>query len=210
VREILLNADAVATLTSPPCPFPVAVKVVSPDIAHKTEAGGVRLNVQTLDELKAAAREVLAAARTAYPAARIEGVVIQEMAQGVEVIVGAVNDAQFGPVVVFGLGGIFSELIQDVTRRLAPFDRDAARGMIAELRGSALFSGFRGSEALDVEALADALSRVSLLAADHAARIGEIDINPLIVRPVGQGVVAADALIVLRRVQGDKAGSRGG
>jgi len=210
VREILLDADAVATLTSPHCPFPVAVKVVSPDIAHKTEAGGVRLNVQTLDELKAAAREVVAAARTAYPAARIEGVVIQEMAQGVEVIVGAVNDAQFGPVVVFGLGGIFSELIQDVKRMLAPFDRDAARGMIAELRGSALFSGFRGRAALDVEALADALSRVSLLAADHAERIGEIDINPLIVRPVGQGVVAADALIVLRRRQGDKAGSKSG
>jgi len=130
--------------------------------------------------------------------ARIDGVLLQEMASGLEVIAGAVNDRFFGPVVVFGLGGIYTELLKDVTRRFAPFDVEAAKEMIGEIKGAALFSGFRGQPALDVDALADALMRLSLLIADHADRIAEIDINPLFVRPRGQGVVAADALLVLK------------
>jgi acetyltransferase len=114
------------------------------------------------------------------------------------VIAGAVNDRFFGPVVVFGLGGIYTELLKDVTRRFAPFDVAAAKEMIGEIKGAALLKGFRGQPALDVEALATVLSRLSLLAVDHADRIAEIDINPLFVRPVGQGVVAADALVVLK------------
>ena len=120
------------------------------------------------------------------------------MAAGLEVIVGALNDPVFGPVVVFGLGGVYTELLQDVTHGFAPFDVAAAKEMISEIKGSALLNGFRGQPALDIDALADTLSRVSLLIADHADRIAEIDINPLFVRPAGQGVVAADALIVLK------------
>jgi acetyltransferase len=152
--------------------------------------------VRDLAGLKQAAREVVAAARKHHPDARIEGILVQEMASGLEVIVGAVNDATFGPTIAFGLGGVFTELLRDVTHRFAPFDADAARGMIGEIKGAALLTGYRGRPALDVAALAETLARVSQLIADHADRIAEIDVNPLFVRE--QGVVAADALIVLK------------
>jgi len=196
VNEVLLAPEAIEALESPPLPFPVAVKIESPDVPHKTEAGAVRLGVHDLAGLKQAAREVVAAARGHRPDARIEGVLIQEMAAGLEMIVGAVNDATFGPTVTFGLGGIFTELLRDVAHGFAPFDAAAARAMIGRIRGAALLNGYRGRPALDVAALADALARVSLLIADHAGRIAEIDVNPLFVRE--NGVVAADALIVLR------------
>jgi acyl-CoA synthetase (NDP forming) len=112
----------------------------------------------------------------------------------VEVIAGAMNDPSFGPVITFGLGGIFTELMKDVTHRFAPFGADTAREMIGEIKGAAMLTGYRGRPALDVAALADTLARLSLVAADHADRIAEIDINPLFVRE--KGVVAADALIV--------------
>ena len=196
VSEMLLSAEAVEALTAAPFPFPVAVKIESPDVPHKTEAGAVRLGVQDLAGLKQAAREVVAAARKHHPDARIEGILVQEMATGLEVIVGAVNDATFGPTVAFGLGGIFTELLRDVTHRFAPFGTDAARSMIGEIKGAALLTGYRGRPALDVAALADALARVSQLIADHADRIAEIDVNPLFVRE--KGVFAADALIVMK------------
>jgi acetyltransferase len=189
VKEVLLSADDVAKLKETPLPFPLAVKIESADIPHKTEAGVVRLNIRSLDELKSAARDVLAAAAKHDAKARIDGVLVQEMAGGLEVIAGAVNDRFFGPVIVFGLGGIYTELLKDVTRRFAPFGRDAAREMIGEIKGAALLKGFRGQPAL---------SRLSLLAVDYADRIAEIDINPLFVRAAGQGVVAADALVVLK------------
>ncbi len=198
VKEVLLSTDDVANLKTAPLPFPLAVKIESADIPHKTEAGVVRLNIRSLDELKIAAKDILAAAGKHDAKARIDGVLVQEMAGGLEVIVGAVNDRYFGPVVVFGLGGIYTELLKDVTRRFAPFDVAAAREMINEIKGAALLHGFRGQPALDVDALADTLSRLSWLIADHADRIAEIDINPLFVRPAGQGVIAADALVVLK------------
>jgi len=198
VNEVILQPADIAKLAQSPLPFPLAIKIESPDIPHKTEAGVVRLNIRSLDELKTAAREVVDAAKKHNAKARIDGVLLQEMASGLEVIAGAVNDRFFGPVVVFGLGGIYTELLKDVTRRFAPFDVEAAKEMIGEIKGAALFSGFRGQPALDVDALADALMRLSLLIADHADRIAEIDINPLFVRPRGQGVVAADALLVLK------------
>jgi acetyltransferase len=152
--------------------------------------------VQSLDELKAAAAEVVTNARRHMPEARINGVLLAEMAAGTEVIIGVVNDPYFGPVVMFGMGGVFTELLKDVTYRFAPFDIETAREMIAEIKAGALLTGYRGSAPLAVAALADALSRVSLLAADHADRIAEIDVNPLFVS--ADGVVAADALVVLK------------
>lgn len=196
VKEVMLTLSEIEALSSSPLLFPVAVKLESPDIPHKTEAGAVRLGVQDLAALKQAAREVVAAARKHNPDARIEGVLIQEMAGGLETIVGAVNDPTFGPTVTFGLGGVFTELLRDVTHGFAPFDAATARRMIGEIRGTALLAGYRGRPALDVAALADALARVSLLIADHAERIAEIDVNPLFV--MEKGVVAADALIVLK------------
>jgi acyl-CoA synthetase (NDP forming) len=179
--------------------FPVAVKIVSPDIAHKTDIGGVRLGIADSDALAAAAAEVLANVRKARPAAHISGVLACEMVTGgIETIVGVVNDPAFGPVVAFGMGGVFAETIRDVTFRIAPFDIDSARAMVAELRSHALFSGVRGQPARDIDALAQTLARVSTMAWALRERVAEIDINPLLLMPRGQGVIAADALVVLR------------
>lgn len=196
VKEILLQPAEIEALASPPLPFPLAVKIESPDVPHKTEADAVRLGVRDLAGLKQAAREVAAAARKHKPDARIEGILVQEMADGLEVIVGAVDDPYFGPVVAFGLGGVYTELLHDVTHGFAPFDTAIAHELINEINGIKLLTGYRGRPPLDVAALADVLARVSLLIADHAGRIAEIDVNPLFVRE--NGVVAADALIVLK------------
>ena len=198
VGEQLLAPAAVEKLTAAPFSFPLVVKVESADVPHKTEAGAVKLGIASLDALKAATREVVANAKRYQPAARIDGVILQQMASGQEVIVGAVNDPYFGPVVTLGLGGILTELLHDVTHRFAPFDARVAKAMIDDLKSAPLFHGYRGRPPLDVDALADTLARLSLLVADHADRIAEIDINPLFVGNAGQGVMAADALIVLK------------
>ncbi|MBI4192209.1 MAG: acetate--CoA ligase family protein [Betaproteobacteria bacterium] len=198
VREVLLSTEAVAKLTHAPVPFPLAVKVESPDIPHKTEADSVRLGITNLAELRKAAVAVVAAARKHDPRARIEGVLLQEMAVGVEMMLGVVNDVFFGPVVALGLGGIFAETLRDVTHRCAPIDISTAHVMIEELQGGAVLRGVRGRSPADIDSLAETISRLSFLAADHADRIQEIDVNPLFVRPARQGVVAADALIVVK------------
>ncbi|MEK7875790.1 MAG: acetate--CoA ligase family protein, partial [Pseudomonadota bacterium] len=159
VREALLSAATVAALEHTPLPFPLAVKIESPDLPHKTEAGAVRLGIADLARMKAAARDILASAQRYKPEARLDGILVQEMAAGLEVIVGAVDDPVFGPVVVFGLGGVYTELLQDLTHGFAPFDVDAAKEMISASKRSALLAGFRGQPALDITALADTLSR---------------------------------------------------
>lgn len=199
-REIVVPIDAIARLAQVPLSFPLAVKIDSPDIAHKTEARAVRLNVASLEELKRAADEVLAAAHAYKADARIHGILVSEMAAGEEVIIGAVNDRYFGPVVMFGLGGIFAEVLKDVAYRYAPFDAVTAREMIDEIRGHPVLTGYRGRPPLAVDALADTLVRVSLLVADHPDRIASLDINPLFVS--SETVAAADALIVLREPAG--------
>jgi acyl-CoA synthetase (NDP forming) len=176
---------------------PFAVKVVSRDVPHKTEAGGVRLGVAR-EALAEAARAVADNARKAVPGARIDGVLVSEMAQGLETLIGVINDPAFGPVVALGLGGVLTEVLKDVTYRVAPFDLETAREMIAELRAAKLFEGYRGKPAADKEALARALVAVSGMAMALAPRLKELDINPVFVRPAGQGVVAADALVVLK------------
>ena len=179
--------------------FPLAVKIVSRDILHKTDIGGVRLRISNAQQLAAAVTEVTANARRAMPDARLAGVLVSEMVDdGVESIVGVVNDAGFGPVVAFGIGGILAEAARDMSYRVAPFGVDDARAMIGELRMRTLFDGLRGRPACDIDALAGILVRVSGLAWQMRDRLAELDINPLIVRPKGAGAVAADALIVLR------------
>jgi acetyltransferase len=198
VNGLLLNAEAIEALATSPLKFPLAIKIESPDIPHKTEAGAVKLGVNTLGDLKAAARTVLENALRYRPDARINGLLLQEMTTGIETIVGVVNDVHFGPTVMFGLGGIMTELLHDVTYRFAPFDAATAVDMIKETKAHAMLGGFRGKPAADVDALAEYLSHISWLAADHADRIAEIDVNPLFVCEIGAGVRAADALIVLR------------
>ena len=195
-RELVLAPAAIAALDASPLAFPLAVKIDSPDIAHKTEADAVRLDVQDLAQLKTAAAEVVANAQRYKSGARINGVLVAEMASGTEVIVGVVNDRYFGPVVMFGVGGVMTEIIRDVTFRFAPFDAATAHEMIADIKAAPLLTGYRGKPALAVDKLADVMSRISWLAADHAGRIAEIDVNPLFVG--AQSVAAADALIVLK------------
>ena len=197
-REVLLSPAEVGRLSSLPFDAPYAVKVESPDIPHKTEAGCVRLGVAGLLELKSAAREVEDNARRYRPDARIDGILVTEMARGTEVIAGAVVDPVFGPVVMFGLGGVFTELLRDVTHAFAPFDLAEAHAMIGRIRAAPLLTGYRGRPPLDTEALAQVLSRLSWLVSDHADRIAEIDLNPLFLGE--RGIVAADALVALKPV----------
>ena len=159
----------------------------------------MRLNVSDSEQLAAAVAEVTANARRAVPQAKIEGVLVSEMVSGgVETIVGVVNDAGFGPVVAFGIGGVLAEVVRDMAYRVAPFGAADARAMIGEIRMKAMLDGVRGRPACDIEALAGVLVRVSELAWQMRERLAELDINPLVVRPAGAGVVAVDALIVLR------------
>jgi len=196
VGEALMSLEEIRALKAAPFPFPLAVKINSADIPHKTEAGGVKLGIDSLEALKAAAEEVTRNALAYKPGAKLEGVLVQQMASGLEVIVGGLNDACFGPTVVFGLGGIFAEVLKDVTYRFAPFGLEAAREMVQEIKGAVVMNGYRGKEALDVEGLAQVLSRVSWLLHDHRERIAEMDINPLFMTP--KSIIAADALITLK------------
>jgi len=176
--------------------YPVAIKVQSPDISHKTEARAVRLNIGSDGELALAFEEVLANACAYRKDARIEGVLVQEMVKdGVEAILGVTNDPLFGPAVMFGLGGIFAEVLKDVSFRLAPVTPSVAREMIEEIAGYPVLAGARGRPRADVDALVDAIVRLSALAVDLKDRVAELDINPLFVFAEGRGVKAADALI---------------
>ena len=179
--------------------MPVVLKIVSPDIAHKSDIGGVRLNLADEAAVAAAHDEILAAVRRHAPEAAIEGMMVAPMRRGgLECIVGVQSDPVFGPMVMLGLGGVFVEVLRDVAFRHAPFGMQAARAMIAELRGAALFAGPRGQPAADIEALAETLVRLGRFAADNAGRFGGIEINPLLVLPAGQGVIGLDALITAR------------
>ncbi|HEY0336944.1 MAG TPA: acetate--CoA ligase family protein [Burkholderiales bacterium] len=176
--------------------YPVAIKIQSPDISHKTEAQAVRLDIAAEPELKAAYDEIVANARAYRKNARIEGVLVQQMVKGgTEAILGVTNDPLFGPAVMFGLGGIFAEVLKDVAFRLAPVTISVAREMIAEIKGYPLLTGARGKLPADIDALADAIVRLSALAVDLKQHLAELDINPLFVMEKGKGVKAADALI---------------
>jgi len=179
---------------------PVVLKIQSPDILHKTEAGGIRLNLVGAEAVRQAYEQIIRNAQAYNPGALIEGVLVQEMlpASAAEVIVGSSCDLDFGPVVVFGLGGIMVELFQDSALRLAPVTEAEARQMIAETRGAQLLYGFRGRPPADVDALVRAIVCVSHLAYDLRDVVAAVDVNPLMVLPAGQGVRAADALIVKR------------
>ena len=175
---------------------PFAVKVVSRDIAHKSDVGGVKLGLGDVLGAEDAAREVVANARRAKPDAKIDGVLVAEMAAGLEVLIGVVNDPGFGPTVALGLGGVLTEVLRDVTYRIAPFGIEDARDMIGELKGARLFAGYRGQPAVDTEALAKMLVQVAAMAFQMKDRLAEMDINPVFVGP--KGAVAADALVVLK------------
>jgi len=204
--EALATSAAEAASIAARIGFPVALKIQSADIPHKTEAGGVRLGLASAAEVETAYAEIMQAVRAYKPDAALDGVLVQEMvAGGVEVILGINNDPLFGPALMFGLGGIFTEVLKDVAFRLAPIQRSVALEMIREVKGYPLLAGARGRPPCDVEALADVLCRLSALAIDLKGELAELDINPLFVFPEGRGVKAADALIKPRLAAGSKA-----
>ena len=179
--------------------LPVAMKLCSPDVIHKTEIGGVALGVATEAGVASAFEAIVSRAKAAVPDASIEGVLVASMldtSSGVEVIIGTQRDPVFGPVVMVGLGGIFVEVMKDTALALAPVDHAGAMRMIESLAAYPLLTGARGRARCDVNALANAISRLSELALTHADSIQSIDVNPLLVLPEGQGAIALDALIV--------------
>jgi acetate---CoA ligase (ADP-forming) len=179
---------------------PVALKLQSPDITHKTEAGGVALGIVGERAVREAYGRVMANAKSAYPEAAIHGVLVQAMAApGREVILGITRDPTFGPMLMVGLGGIHVEVMRDIAFAPVPIGPDRATALLGELKGAALLNGFRGAPPADRTALAQLMSTLSYFAADHADAIEEIDLNPVIVHPEGQGLTVVDALIVRRR-----------
>ncbi len=177
--------------------FPVAMKLISPDITHKTEVGGVLLDIADETAARRAFETLMARGRAAHPDALLRGVQIQKMVRGgQEAIVGVTRDRVFGPLVMFGLGGIYVELLADVSFRLAPLTTADAWEMLGEVRAARLLAGARGARPADRAALVDVIVRVGRLAADHP-EIVELDVNPLLVLPEGEGVMAVDARLVL-------------
>ena len=194
VRDAVVQTEDEAAAAALSVGVPVVLKVESADIAHKTEAGVVRLNLRSEADVRAAFREVMENARAVTPPARIAGVLVQPMVPpGTEIMVGARIDPQFGPMIVVGLGGVFVELLKDTSVRLAPVDAREARRMLGELKAQQVLQGFRGAEPVDLERLAEIVARVSELVADQRERIAELDVNPLIC--AGARIVAVDALI---------------
>jgi acyl-CoA synthetase (NDP forming) len=192
VEEAIAAAKAIGSA--------VALKVQSPDILHKTEAGAVALNLATAQDVAAAYARVLANAQRSVPQARIRGVLVQPMAPaGREVILGVKRDATFGPLLMVGLGGVAVEVLKDVALGPVPLGASEARELLARLEGAALLEAHRDAPPADVDALIELMVRLGQFAADHAETVAEIDLNPVLVHERGKGVSVVDALIVRRK-----------
>ncbi|HEY2779309.1 MAG TPA: acetate--CoA ligase family protein [Steroidobacteraceae bacterium] len=195
VREIAATSMESALDAAVQIGFPLALKIDSPDIAHKTEAGGVALNVRSNEELRAAYGKVISNALSYAPHVRVQGVLLQPMIPaGIEVVIGVRNDPLLGPLIVAGFGGVLVELLRDSAVELAPINSGEAMRMLRKLKGTALFDGFRGASAVKLELLADILVRASEFAADQQGLVAELDINPVIC--TASTLTAVDALIV--------------
>lgn len=202
-EEVVGDADA-AVAAAERIGFPVVMKIVSPDIAHKSEIGGVLVGVNNAEAARGGYATLLANAAQHVPGARIEGVLVaDQIVDGVECFMGVQRDPQFGPVAVFGLGGIFVEVLKDVTFRRCPFDIDAAKAMILGIQGAPLLQGARGRAPVDIDALAAMLSALSEFACRAGDALGSIDLNPVFALPRGQGAFAADAVIQPRESHHD-------
>jgi acetyltransferase len=179
--------------------YPIVMKIVSPDILHKSDAGGVKVDIKDEAGVREAYKTILKNAKAYKEDAEIHGVLIQEMAPwGTETIVGSVNDHTFGPTVMFGLGGIFVEVLKDVTFRVAPISIKEAEIMLDGIRGAPILDGVRGEAPRDRKALAEVLSRYALMITDLGDEILESDANPILVYEEGKGVKVVDARIILK------------
>ena len=178
----------------------LALKIESEAIAHKSDAGAIRLNIQGNDAIRAAFGAVIASATACDPTAKLDGVLVQKMATsgGTGIILGLASDATFGPVVMVGLGGIHVEVLRDIAFRVPPIDNDEAHAMLRELRAYPLLKGVRGQRPRAIDALCDLIVRLSWLGCDLADRIEELDINPVLIYEAGKPLFVVDALISLR------------
>lgn len=175
--------------------FPVVLKILSPQIIHKSDIGGVKLGLENEDQVAQAYDEIIAAARSAEPSATIDGVSVQGMAKpGIEVIIGMSKDPQFGPVLMFGLGGIMVEILKDVAFRIVPLNERDAREMVKEIKGYPVLEGYRGQDPADVAKLEEALLKLSKFVESHS-EIKEIDLNPIFAYK--DGLSAVDARVIL-------------
>jgi len=196
--EILVRDEAELAVAAAEIGFPLVLKLQSPDLPHKTEIGGVALDLHDLDAARAACHAMLARAEQLDPRPRIDGVLVQAMAPpGLEMIVASVRDPGFGPVMTIGAGGITTELYQDITHRLAPLGAAEALSMLKELANWRLLNGFRGHEPADVAALVRLIVQVSGFAWANRDRVVEVELNPVIVHAAGAGITIVDALITL-------------
>ncbi|MGI9523799.1 MAG: acetate--CoA ligase family protein, partial [Hyphomicrobiaceae bacterium] len=196
--DILATTPDEAAAAAKAAGRPVALKIASADIGHKTDVGGVQLNVDGEDAARRAFRDVFDRCRKAKPEAKIEGILVAPMAEdGIDCILGAKIDPVFGAVIMFGLGGVFAEVLKDVSFRKAPVSPSVAREMIDSLKGAALLRGARGGRPADLEALCEAISRLSVFAAAHADELESAEINPL--RALPKGCIGLDALIIKKR-----------
>jgi hypothetical protein len=193
----LAQSAAVAEAAARNYAGPVALKVQSQDIPHKTEADAVALNLAGADAVRAAYDRVLAAAKSHAPTARIDGVLVQPMAPpGREVILGVNRNPNWGPLLMVGLGGVLVEALGDIALAPVPLDHAGARALLGRLKGAQVLGSYRGAPPADTDALIELMVRLSHFAADYADEISEIDLNPVIVHTKGQGVSIVDALIV--------------
>lgn len=175
--------------------FPVVLKIASPDIVHKSDIGGVKVDLRNATQVKNAYRDIMNAVKAASPKAKVDGVSVQPMAKpGVEVIMGMTKDAQFGPVLMFGLGGIFVEILKDVSFRIVPLAKRDAKEMIRDIKGYPVLEGYRGQPPSDVAALEDMLMKLSEFVDKHP-EIKELDLNPIFAYK--DGAIAVDARVVL-------------
>ena len=199
-KTLLSKSEEEAVALASGMGYPVVMKIVSPDILHKSDAGGVKVNVKDETSLRAAYNEILKNAKNYKSDADIHGIAVQQMAPwGTEVILGSVNDPSFGPTMMFGLGGIFVEVLKDVTFRVAPVSNHQARRMLSEIRGAPILAGIRGEKPRDHQALADTISRYSTMIIDLADEMSESDANPVLVYEEGRGVNIVDARIILKK-----------
>jgi acetyltransferase len=197
-KGVLAKTPEEAVAAAAEMGYPVVLKIASPDILHKSDIGGVRLNVRDAEQLRDLFDLLIYRAQRHMPDADIWGVQVQEMVpRGKEVIIGVNRDPQFGPLLMFGLGGIYVEVLKDVTFRIAPVSRAEATEMINEIRSYHLLRGVRGEKPSDMDAIVDAILRISQLVADFP-EIVEMDINPLMVHEAGRGAVAVDMRFVLK------------
>jgi acyl-CoA synthetase (NDP forming) len=195
VETRLATSKAEAVEIAKKMGFPVVMKIVSPDVVHKSDAGGVKLNVQNATQVGKAYSDILASIKKHYPKAKIAGITVQKMAkQGIEVIIGMTKDAQFGPVIMFGLGGILVEVLKDVSFRIVPMTKRDAGEMITEIKGFPILKGYRGQDPADVPFLEDLIVKVSDFV-DKNPEIKELDLNPVFAYK--DGALAVDARIIL-------------